>query len=68
MQTHYLINIDLCIFLGLMGGMHWQEMSCLGQPIYNDPDGIMVPGGIGPSHDKIHTNILPFPRWYGKGL
>jgi hypothetical protein len=28
----------------------------------------MVPGGIGQSHDKIHANVLPFPRWYGKGL
>jgi hypothetical protein len=28
----------------------------------------MVLGGIGQSYDKIHANILPFPRWYGKGL
>src|SRR5688572_32585660 len=68
MQTHYLINIDFYIFLCLVGGMQWQEMSSLGQPIHNDLNRIMVPGGIGQSHDKIHTNILPFPRWYGKGL
>jgi hypothetical protein len=68
MQTHYLINTNFCIFLCLVGGMHWQEMSCLGQSIHDDPNRIMVSGGIGQSHDKIHANILPFPRWYGKGL
>jgi hypothetical protein len=68
MQTHYLINIDFCILLCLVGGMHWQEMRCFGQPIHNDLDGIIVSGGIGQSHDKIHANILPFPRWYGKRL
>jgi hypothetical protein len=30
MQTHYLVNIDFCIFFCLVGGMHWQEMSCFG--------------------------------------
>jgi hypothetical protein len=28
----------------------------------------MVPGGIGQSHYEVHANVLPFPRWYGKGL
>jgi hypothetical protein len=68
MQMHYLLNIDLCVLLCLMGGMYWQEMHCFGQPIHNDPNRIMVPGGIGQSHDKIHANILPFLRWYAEGL
>jgi hypothetical protein len=48
--------------------VHWQEMSGLGQPVHDNPNGIMVPGGIGQSYDKIHANVLPFPRRYGKGL
>jgi hypothetical protein len=68
MQMNYLVNINLCILFCHVGGMHWQEMSCLGQPIHDDPNRIVVPGGIGQSHNKIHANILPFPRWYGKGL
>jgi hypothetical protein len=68
MQTNYLVNVDFCILLRPVGGVHWQEVSCLGQSVHNDPNGIMAPGGIGQSHDKIHTNVLPFPRWYGKGL
>jgi hypothetical protein len=48
--------------------MYWQEMRCFGQPIHNDPNRIVVAGGIGQSHNEIHANILPFPRWYGKGL
>jgi hypothetical protein len=47
MQSHYLININFCILLCLVGGVHWQEMSGLGQPVHNNPNGIVVPGGIG---------------------
>jgi hypothetical protein len=68
MQTNYLVNINFCILFCPVGGMYWQEMRCLGQPIHNDPNRIVVPGGIGQSYDKVHANILPFPRWYGKGL
>jgi hypothetical protein len=68
MQTHYLIHIDLCIFLCLVGGMHWQEMSYLGQSVHNDPNRIMVSGGIGQPHNEVHANVLPFLGGYGKGL
>jgi hypothetical protein len=68
MQTNYLVNVDLCILLCPVGGVYWQEMSGLGQPVHNNPNRIVVPGGIGKSHDKVHANVLPFPRWYGKGL
>jgi hypothetical protein len=61
MQAHYLVNIDLCVPFCLVGGMHWQEVSCLGQPIHNDPYGIVVSGGIGQSHNQVHANVLPFP-------
>jgi hypothetical protein len=68
MQANYLVNVDFCIFLCPVGGMYWQEMSCLGQPIHNDPNRIMVSVGIGQSYDEIHAHILPFPRRHGKGL
>ena len=68
MQTNYLVNVDFCILLCPVGGVYWQEVSGLGQPVHNNPNRIMVPGGIGQSHDKVHANVLPFPRWYGKGL
>ena len=68
MQTNYLVNVDLRILLCPVGGVHWQEVSGLGQPVHNNPNGIMVPGGIGQSQYKVHANVLPFPRWYGKGL
>jgi hypothetical protein len=67
MQANYLVNVDFCIFLCPVGGVHWQEVSCLGQSVHNDPNGIMVPGGIGQSYDKIHTNVLPFPDGMGRG-
>jgi hypothetical protein len=25
-------------------------------------------GGAGKSHNKVHANVLPFPRWYGERL
>jgi hypothetical protein len=68
MQANYLVNVDFCILLCPVGGVYRQEMSCLGLSVHNDPNGVMVPGGIGQSYNKIHTNVLPFPRWYGKGL
>jgi hypothetical protein len=68
MQASYLVNVNFSILFRPVGGVYRQEMSCLGQSVHNDPNGIMVPGGIGQSHDKIHANILPFPRWYGEGL
>jgi hypothetical protein len=68
MQTNYLVNVDFRILLRPMGGVHRQEVSCLGQSVHNDPNGIMVPRGIGQPHDEIHANVLPFPRRYGKGL
>jgi hypothetical protein len=46
MQANYLVNVDFCIFLCPVGGMYRQEMSCLGQPIHNDPNRIVVSGGI----------------------
>jgi hypothetical protein len=68
MQANYLVNVNFGILFRPVGGVYRQEMSCLGQSVHNDPNEIMVPRGIGQSHDKIHANILPFPRWYGKGL
>ena len=68
MQANYPVNVDFCILLRPVGGVYWQEVSCLGQSVHNDPNEIMVLGGIGQSHDKIHANVLPFPRWYGQGL
>ena len=68
MQTNYLVDVDFCILLRPVGGMYWQEMSCLSQSIHNDPNRVVVPGGIVQSHNEIHANILPFPRGYGKGL
>ena len=68
MQTNYLVDVDFCILFRPVGGVYRQEMSRLGQSIHNDPNGIMVLGGIGQSHDKVHANVLPFPRWYGKVL
>jgi hypothetical protein len=68
MQTNYLVNINFYILFCPVGGMYWQEMRCFGQPIHNDPNRIVVPGGIRQSHNEIHAKIFPFPRWYGKGL
>jgi hypothetical protein len=48
--------------------LHWEEMSYLGQSIYDDPYGIMMLGGIGQSHDKVHTFVVPFPGWYREWL
>jgi hypothetical protein len=28
----------------------------------------MVLGGVGQSHNKVHANVLPLPRWYGERL
>jgi hypothetical protein len=68
MQVNYLVNVNFSILFRPVGGMYWQEMSCLGQPVHNDPNRIMVSGGIGQSHNEVHANVLPLPRWYGEGL
>jgi hypothetical protein len=43
-------------------------MSCLGQPIHDNPYGVMILGGIGQSYDKFYTDVISLPCWYGERL
>jgi hypothetical protein len=59
MQANYLVNVDFSILFRPVGGVYRQEMSCLGQSVHNDPNGIMVWGGVAkgllPSNDCLDS-------------
>jgi hypothetical protein len=60
------LNVRICISLGLVTGMNKDEVSRLRESVNNHPDGIMLAGSQRNTHDEIHTddfcNTLIFIR------
>jgi hypothetical protein len=46
-QAHNLIDIEFCIILDGVRGVHCDEMSSLGQSVHYNPDRILPSGGRG---------------------
>jgi hypothetical protein len=43
-------------------------MSRFGEPIYNNPYGVIFFRSIGQSHNKVHAYVIPFPQGYCQWL
>jgi hypothetical protein len=61
MKTHNVLNVQLCISLGLVVGMNRNEVSRLRELINNHSDGIILVGSQRQTHDEIHTDVFPLP-------
>jgi hypothetical protein len=61
MQTENVLNVYLCISLGLVTGMNKNEVSRLHESINNLPDRIILTGSQRQTHDEIHIDIFPLP-------
>jgi hypothetical protein len=59
MQTKNVLNVQLCISLGLIMGMNKNEVSRLHESINNHPDGIILVSSQRKTHDEIHTDVFP---------
>src|SRR6185436_14509820 len=68
MQANNAIEINLSISLGIIGGVHWDEMSRLCKSIHDNPNGVVLLGCVWQSNNEIHTYVFPFPRWDRKRL
>jgi hypothetical protein len=61
MQTQDVSNIQFSVLLSPVVGVHWHEMSRLGEPINDDPDGIKLAGRERQTHNEIHVDVFPLP-------
>jgi hypothetical protein len=67
MQANYLVNVNFSILFRPVGGVYRQEMSCLGQSVHNDPNGIMVPEVLGNPTIKSMQISSHFQDGMGRG-
>jgi hypothetical protein len=40
--------------------VHWKKMCHFRQSVHNDPNRIMMPRGVGQTHNEIHADVIPF--------
>jgi hypothetical protein len=60
-QTHDPVNVQLCILLSLISGVHREKMCHFRQSVHNNPNRIMMMRGGGKIHNEIHADVIPFP-------
>ena len=58
MQTNNPGYVELRQMTCIVSGLHWNEMSHFCKGVYNDPDGVISPGGLGQSNDKIYADVI----------
>src|SRR5436853_5522454 len=68
MQSHYLCDVQLTELPDSVGHPHRQEMSRFGQPVDDNPDGIVTLSAPRQTTDEVHRHLLPLPLWYLKWL
>jgi hypothetical protein len=61
MQTQDASNIQLNVLLSPVVGVHLNEMSRLGEPIHNHPNGVKLTGRERQTHNEIYADVFPFP-------
>jgi hypothetical protein len=61
MQAQDARNIQFSVLLSPLEGVHQNEMSRLGKPVDEYPNGVKLVAGESQTHNKIHTDVLPFP-------
>jgi hypothetical protein len=59
-QTHDTSNIQFNVLLSPIVGVHQNEMSGLGEPINDHPDGIKLAGRERETHNEIYVDVIPF--------
>jgi hypothetical protein len=60
MQTQDASNIQFDILLSPVVGVHQNEMSKLGKPIDDYPNGVKLAGRERQTHNEIHADVFPF--------
>jgi hypothetical protein len=60
MQTQNASNIQFNVLLSPIVGVHRNEMSRVGEPIDDHPDGVKLAGRERRAHNKIHAYVFPF--------
>jgi hypothetical protein len=53
------LNVQLCVSLGLVIGINRNEVGILHESINNQLDGIILAGSQRKTHDEIHTDVFP---------
>jgi hypothetical protein len=61
MQIQDARNIQLSVLLDRVEGVHWNEMSRLGKSVDDYPNGVKLAADERQAHNKIHTDVFPFP-------
>jgi hypothetical protein len=61
MQAQDARNIQFSVLLSHVEGVHRNEMSKLGKSIDDYSNSVKLAVGERRTHNKIHTNVLPFP-------
>jgi hypothetical protein len=61
MQTQDASNIQFSVLLSPIVGVHRNEMSRLGEPVNNHPDGVKLAGRERQTHNEIQTGVFPCP-------
>jgi hypothetical protein len=61
MQAQDARNIQFSILLSPVEGVHQNEMSRHDKPVDDYLNGVKLAAGERQNHNKIHTDVLPFP-------
>jgi hypothetical protein len=61
METKDVSNVQFGILLSLVVGVLWNEVSRLGEPIHDHPDGIKLVCRERQTYNEIQADIFPFP-------
>ena len=64
MQTNYPGHVELCQLVCVESGLYRDKVSHFREDVYNDPNSIIASRGLGQSHKKIHTYVVPLPLGY----
>ena len=67
MEFYYVLNIELCQFVSRISRVDQNEMSGLGETVYDDPYSILILSGFGQSRDKIHRDRSHFHSGISSG-
>ena len=68
MKTNDTRHVFVSQLVGSVGSADRNKVCNFGQPVNNNPNGIMPSVGLGQASYEIHTNLIPFPLGNLKGL
>jgi hypothetical protein len=62
MQIQDARNIQLDVLFSPVEGVHWNEMSELGKPVDDYPDGVKLAADERQTYNEIYTNVFPYDQ------